>query len=533
MLAFALDYAHGQNVGFMGKTEDVSAMLDNDAPIMQFAGVGRALGIASSLEAEFSTIPADDEGLVDVHLVSHLVHTYFMRTKGWQFRGFERSGYGRDAPMLHEIHAVKETFPDLWSSLRRAELDSSRFSLDTVSKLVAVIEKMYVDLFEMDLFYEMSARGVSPLATVDRPFLVRVLHDFLTKYDVTFSRRTGQSVNFVEAVLNQVDYDNRFISNPFKTTITYDPDQLTQIVELIIGGYNTVQQDGCKRMADQMQSNSHDGMLPVTINFPTYMREEGFEFSESIQYLEAVGAMETGGSKVWLSNYMMGPSNCDDQLFHVATCCVNLCYPISRAIATGLRAHEGAPSTIIDIVSSLASRYVKDVPRTLPVQYIDRLHAIANEHDGVVQVHSRSFDHWLHLVFPDECPFPVITSKDDFRTHGHWLHNIYSQDRQKVSKEKTERFLSHSWKANLTQKVWEVDDVLYAKRPESKGIPVKRFLLWAAMVASLCTVVWALRDLSSWPKSLEGLQSTNCGPKVRTVDTDTIPGMFFASSQNV
>jgi len=161
-----------------------------------------------------------------------------------------------------------------------------------------------------------------------------------------------------------------------------------------------------------------------------------FQYVETIEHLRAIGALdETSGRhpQVRIPNYVLAPLNCGGYSSAISRCCLNECEFVMKDLEMQVGAPMAAPEALIGVVSNLSTSSV-DSPRRLPLGLARRLHAIAAERSGQVPLHGRVFAEWLHLAFPNECPFPHSVDDGALRTHGHWSADGVA-DKQLLSKE--------------------------------------------------------------------------------------------------
>jgi len=153
--------------------------------------------------------------------------------------------------------------------------------------------------------------------------------------------------------------------------------------------------------------------------------EGWFQFGESVEYLKQLGALDTSdpnAPRVIIPNWITAPSNCIGTGVYHDVCCLSECEPLQAAVEDKLGAPTGSPDTLIAIVSGLSSES-KAGNRQLDDVLVQRLHAIAHQHDGVVPIYGRLFAQWMHHAFPRECPYPHLSGSTKPRNIWDFMDN--------------------------------------------------------------------------------------------------------------
>jgi len=163
--------------------------------------------------------------------------------------------------------------------------------------------------------------------------------------------------------------------------------------------------------------------------------EDQWQFSESAQYLRALGALDESdnelGAQVIIPNYVYAVSNCIMSTPHYSVCCLNECENMMAQLESGLRAPKANTSEIIKVVESLISLSSFPTPgirRALNTTLGTRLDEIAaTNEDGLVPIHGRLFAQWLHYAFPRDCEYPHESGSIAPMTPAEWFEARGSQ----------------------------------------------------------------------------------------------------------
>merc|ERR1719236_59219 len=162
---------------------------------------------------------------------------------------------------------------------------------------------------------------------------------------------------------------------------------------------------------------------------------ETYHFSESVDYLRKIGALDETGStpKVLIANYIAGPSNCIASSSYYSVCCLNNCDSIMDEIEHKVLAATASPDRLLGIVRNISSA------QHLPSNLVEKLKSIAERHGGDVPIHGRLFAQWLHFAFPHECPYPHMGGLSP-KTQEQWRAQV-GEEAESVSEDEVRQHL--------------------------------------------------------------------------------------------
>ena len=170
-----------------------------------------------------------------------------------------------------------------------------------------------------------------------------------------------------------------------------------------------------------------------------------YHFSESTDYLRKIGALDetTSTPKVFIASYIAGPSNCIASSSYYSVCCLVACDGLMRDLEGSIRAPQVLPEPLLLLVGNLSSPSI-DAPRQISPGLVSKLHTIADRHEGMVPLHSRLFAQWMHLVFPQECPFPHLSVDPMVMTPSRWHGGGIAAKDLRVKPEDKQRLIDES-----------------------------------------------------------------------------------------
>merc|ERR1719384_1387172 len=161
---------------------------------------------------------------------------------------------------------------------------------------------------------------------------------------------------------------------------------------------------------DRSIGTNGSGRVRISDFYGSALKDGNWQFSESQQYLNKVGALDSHDPKVprvIIPNYINSPSNCLASSKFYSVCCINECEDLMDRLEHHFQAPIATPEEIMEFIVTLPSSSVS-AGRTLPMSLLTRLLEIADAHAGNVPLHGRLFAQLMHHAYPRECPFPHL-----------------------------------------------------------------------------------------------------------------------------
>merc|ERR1719223_1582989 len=136
-----------------------------------------------------------------------------------------------------------------------------------------------------------------------------------------------------------------------------------------------------------------------------------YQFTETITYLRQLGTLDESDEtnpRVIIPNYLLGRSNCVARTSYYSVCCLDDCELLFSALERSLARASSTSPEIVKAVQdvSFASRFSETHAGGLSKLLRRRLDEVAAHHEGLIPLHGRLFAQWMHLAFPQECPYP-------------------------------------------------------------------------------------------------------------------------------
>jgi len=381
------------------------------------------------MEVLFDALPKNSMDRLDNATASFALHRYFLHRHGWYLNALDARGYGQADTSPAEILADCPQVDGARSVFHR--LDDIGFSHMDLSYLGAIAETMVQSELAELLKTVFDAEGYSLEGTLSVPAVTNIIEVYMILFLIRGSFRSAH-MNLTPGVVKKlkasfnVFYPNwnnlkiylgvsieaklgpRTSSNPTRPVFR-------EILELIedIADKMSMWQD--KEECNQLKldlvhvEDRGTGRVPILAFYKSALGGK-INFKEDIKYLRDLGTLDEtipGNPRVIIPNYVTSLSNCFAGSRYYSLCCLNECEPLFLEIEKVIGQPDALPEKIIEIVSRLPSQ-TTPAPREIPSKIVDRLYSIAQKHSGMVPIHGRLFQQWMHHVYPRECPYPHI-----------------------------------------------------------------------------------------------------------------------------
>merc|ERR1719468_716453 len=444
--------------------------------------------IEASMWQTFQAVPKNSRGRLSAVASRHILRNYFAATHGWIINGLEQHAMNTNVTDVHQSTILLDRVPQLVENLLLAKRAGHGLSLTDVVAMAAALERLIFDetLELLKVAYVFNEQKDSELVNQ------RQLFDILDSYMLLFEqgaaadltdadkhhriskRRLKQDTNwhsvrmYVQDTVKNMEYMQKDIRNPFVAP-AYSFLRVAQLAEKLIQGYGRVQDAECRGMTQSLAQldPKGTGRIPLHV-FYSQPHTADYQFTESGYYLDLVGAMDMGGvPSVRIANYVQGPSNCMAHTSYYSVCCLVACEELMRELEGSIRAPQESPQQLLLLVGNLSSPSI-DAPRHLSPDLLTKMHTIAERHGGMVPLHGRLFAQWMHLAFPQECPFPHISADPELMRPSHWRRDGVAGKDLRVTPEDKKRLSEES--ANMSAGLpagdalimeWSEEEVLF------------------------------------------------------------------------
>jgi len=505
-------------------TANVEASLRMFIDGQSSAAVRRLEKIDASMRRSFQALPKNDQGRLTSQAARYLVHNYFAQEHGWLINGLGAHSHQRYAPDVHEADILQHKAPEILETLLHAQNSGRGFSLRDAEAMAAALERLIVD----ESAAMLEASYVLNNFRTDRHLSERQLREVLMSFLLMFELGTNLNVTdhethntlkaHMEATLGTDDsfwekldefqrdtvknyiFERRHVGNPFHA-YEFTFDEAVNVVETLFHTYGRWQNSECDMMKEELISlDQHDyGRVPLRL-FYSQPDAAVYKFGESVDYLRQTGALEEIPGQqphVLISNYLAGPSNCVAGSAFYSVCCLSECAGIMSELEGKVQAPTTNASFIVDLVGSMSSTSV-DGPRQLPGSLIDRLDAIAVQHEGVVPLHGRMFAQWLHYAFPLECQYPQTLASSSVLSPAHWElqgHSATEEEKEHfVSLTSDNSFMPMDESEDTQILQWSDEEVL-PFQVQQPGVSYFGLARLPAQLCLLCAIVKGLAEV--------------------------------------
>jgi len=380
----------------------------------------RLFEVEKTVRATYEAFPKNSRGqLPPSEIFPAIVRGYFRKEHGWLLKGLEPPGLVPEATRVHQALLLREDAPALATALQELHDADQGLALSDVVGTIAVLEHLALRHSETLLrgAYVLNERSVEePMA---EGVLMEVLHSYLLLFrhghpqnltDVAGHRRMKEraqrSPDWVELV--------RFAASvvPSSSEGSFSFAVVSQLVRELAQRFGKWQNAECSQMKDVLMGMGAEGSGSVLLkDFHAEPKHASFQFTESAEYLRRAGTLlepVDGEPRVFIANYVLGPSNCIAPSKHYSVCCLSECEALMSELERQVQAPSWPAAQLLELVASTSSSSVS-APRQMPPAMAQALEAIADRNDGAVPLHSADFMRWLHEAFPNECPAPTAS----------------------------------------------------------------------------------------------------------------------------
>lgn len=474
--------------------------------------------IERSILHTFQSMPKNGFGRLAPRAVRHIVHNYFAKEHGWLIKGLE-ARHQVTSTEVHEMQILQERAPALVEALLGEHTHSHGFALGDVVAMVAALEQLIFDesVELLHTAYALNFKSTSERLSMDDLYEVLMSYLYLYESGPTSAGHSPEEHQSVKKMVHEADrtiwqdlkvfaddsvrnynWQKKDQLNPF-TQPHHSFDKVVSIVEGMAVRYGKFQNSDCLTMKEELMSLDIHGHGSVSLkNFYSQPPGMAHAFEESVEYLRGIGALDEtlpNEPRVRIANYVIGPSNCVAHQTYYAVCCLSECEGLMSELEAQVQAPLVSPDRLVDLVRNQWSSSV-DAPRNLSEQLVDKLHQIAARSKGAVPLHGRLFAQWMHYAFPNECPFPQLTTNTTVFAASSW-----ADGRHVVSEVEKHQHMSANVPAKCMQSAadctsranlaeWSDEEVL-PTFPDQRHSAMTTMARFAVLVAVLLTLLRA------------------------------------------
>merc|ERR1719326_213890 len=269
----------------------------------------------------------------------------------------------------HDVNVLQDKAPLLVEGLLEARQADRGLSFNDIITMVAVLEQMMFDESVTLLQAAYKLNGLSEDDQIDQSMLHKVLQSYLLLFgqgskanlhDIDHHQalresRISPEISMFEhdTVLNY-EFGRRHRSNPFRARL-YSFQAAAEIMEGLAQQYGKWQNSECRDMKAHLAELDPEGHGQVPLGlFYAQPKGSSYHFSESADYLRKIGALDETSSnnpKVFIANYVAGPSNCIASSSYYSVCCLSECAELLGELERHVSAPTASPETLLAFVA--------------------------------------------------------------------------------------------------------------------------------------------------------------------------------------
>lgn len=376
----------------------------------------QAKKLEADLKPMFRAMPKNNVSKLGPAAARYMLNRHFMR-RGWSINGIAPNGEAWSTQWHAKI--LQDRAPARIQEILRAQLEGPGLDVRNIALLAAVIDALIADSEAEQLKAAYELKGV-PLSGKLRPDMTSDAYELFLAAHVLGENLVGKSRKEAKKVQEMAEmqfvqwFDARNHIHYARDLIGDNLDRVSfkQGVKLVVEvsrDFNRWLEPECKALVDGLTSiEGAMGRVRLGAFYGAALSANTWRYSESVNYLRSIGALDDSDPKnlkVIIANYASGPGNCLASSTNYAVCCQDPCQGILGRLEEKLSMPSAKPTQLAGAVAQL-SNAGENVSNAMPGFMFRRLQDIAELHAGRVPLHSRLFAEWLHVAFPNKCPYP-------------------------------------------------------------------------------------------------------------------------------
>jgi len=398
--------------------------------------------VERALAQMYATLPKNNNGRLQPSVVRFALHRYFAGQHGWLIRGLEPAGGNWSSSSPTSV--AQDRVPSYLQELYEQRLGGRGLNLRELAVLAATLERV---VHEASLGWLEAAYRALQIPTTGRAAAEEVgkalsLHmmmfvagenilgmnqsEVLAVRDEIYEIYPAwdETSSWLKDVEQNVAYGRRARGNPFvMDALPFE--EAGRIMDDVHDRYGKWQHSECMDMKERLlalEDTRGSGRVSLAAFYSGRQNEE-WQFSESVDYLRQLGALDESDPKrprVIVPNYIGGPNNCLASAGLYDVCCISECEALMVELERAIAAPTAPAAQVAGAVSQISSSTVH-APRNLTARLLDRLDEVASRNGETIPLHGRLFAQWMHHAFPNECPYPHLAGTTAPKTPEEWM----------------------------------------------------------------------------------------------------------------
>lgn len=371
---------------------------------------GRLIVFEDGLRPMFEALPKNNNNNLGHLTARYALHRHFIEKHGWSIEGL--------APVDVEREATPMSSLSQWMPNYLVDSVDQLLGTDGVNlRELAVVAAVFEDLVHREasgrleeVYEALKFPTTGVLHEVDAFDAIKAYMTMYTSGGNTTVRSTADLVQkkgglnrrtklWLKDVQSKVAEAESMCDDSTGDCGRLDFKAAVRVVEEIGEQYRSFNEHECEDLINTLeQSADKPGKVGLS-DFYAEGLHGSWNFTETPEYLWALGALEEGGSDdseshVLIPNYVASRPNCLATSSIYVVCCRNQCESMMSQLESAIAGAVAEPHQILEILSITST------------DAISRLGAIAGQHDGLVPLHGHALAQWLHEAYPRLCPRP-------------------------------------------------------------------------------------------------------------------------------
>jgi len=379
------------------------------------------------LSPMFGAMAKNANGKLGSAAAGYVLHRVFVQRHGWFIRALEPEGNSMAAwNSSTPISILEERVPEHVTALFENRLGTHGLGVKELAILAGTLEHLvHVEALDR-LKVSYLAQGLSQEDVLSEDDAIQLLDTYMSIYILGFLHTDLATMNVNTAkklranileVYPTFPETQQFLREVYRSVAPKRDyvyfNEVENVIAEIGERYGRFQDIECRQFKDWLMAIEDPGVggagrVRVADFYGTALNDGKWQFSESVDYLRQLGALDESdpsNPRVIIPNYISGPSNCVASSSYYSVCCIDECEGILGRLEDMIGAPEASTATITSLVSMIPSATMPS-NRTLSPWLHHRLEEVPKHHGGLVPLHGRLFTQWLHYAYPRECNFP-------------------------------------------------------------------------------------------------------------------------------
>eukprot|EP00933_Yihiella_yeosuensis_P034721 TRINITY_DN281_c0_g2_i3.p1 TRINITY_DN281_c0_g2~~TRINITY_DN281_c0_g2_i3.p1 ORF type:complete len:652 (-),score=101.33 TRINITY_DN281_c0_g2_i3:809-2764(-) len=411
------------------------------------------------INSTFNSLEKNSRGAIGGGAARYLIHRYFARTYGIQFKGLEAPG--NSSGFALPVAALGNRIPSEVKDLLESNIDTHGLDLHDLAVVILTFEDIMSSDSTVRLRVVLKAFGINP-DKIPKDSAVKVMETYAGTWllRTPLSDITPENVHTLHkevlSSLEDTPVDLALVLQDFTGKSADNHFSLARLVRAAVDfnmHYSEHLEGQCGNIREVLKAKMirwGSGRVRLGDFYTTAGFSNVMAFSESPDWLRQKGCLDESDPEdpmVIIANYLHSPATCFNPTDYYGICCrYDPCAVIMDEIQDFAAGPHAKPDDILNLLATSENLRElfesQQLAHSLENLEADKLHEIAAANGGNVTLHGRLFAQYLHHVFPLECAYPhlpgaITSSGNDTIQYAHEEEILKYQEKSAAEWEST------------------------------------------------------------------------------------------------